>query len=44
MAHLLAKLGEAALKPQFINGSWRSALISGRKAAKLKRECLLAGK
>mmetsp|Transcript_20227 Transcript_20227/g.60968 ORF Transcript_20227/g.60968 Transcript_20227/m.60968 type:complete len:123 (+) Transcript_20227:201-569(+) len=41
---LLEKLGEAALKPQFVNGSWRKPAISLRIQAKLRKENLLEGR
>ncbi|GAB4818433.1 hypothetical protein N2152v2_005479 [Parachlorella kessleri] len=44
MAHLLAKLGEAALKPQKVGDVWRKAAISAKNVARLRREWLLAGK
>ncbi len=44
MAHLLAKLGEAALKPQKFGSVWRKAAISAKNAARLRKEWLLEGK
>ncbi len=43
MAHLLAKLGRAALEPQLVNGVWHKAVISAKNAARLRREALLSG-
>ena len=43
MAHLLAKLGRAALEPQLVNGVWHKAAISAKNAARLRREALLSG-
>lgn len=40
---LLKKLGEAALKPQKVNGLWRKPAISAKNVARLRRESLLAG-
>jgi hypothetical protein len=44
MAHLLAKLGKDALRPQLINGTWRKAAISAKNAARLRKEALLDGR
>lgn len=43
-AALLAKLGAEALRPQFVNGSWRKAAISAKNQARLRRETLLGGR
>jgi hypothetical protein len=43
-AALLAKLGAEALRPQYLNGSWRKAAISAKNQARLRREALLAGR
>ena len=43
MAHLLAKLGRAALEPQLVNGVWHKAAVSAKNAARLRREALLSG-
>ena len=40
----MAKLGEAALKPQKVGDVWRKAAISAKNVARLRREWLLAGK
>jgi hypothetical protein len=42
-AALLARLGAEALRPQFVNGSWRKAAISAKNQARLRRETLLGG-
>jgi hypothetical protein len=44
MAHLLVKLGEAALRPHLVGGSWHKPVISGRIAALLRKKELLAGR
>lgn len=44
MANALKKLGEAALKPLYRDGSWRKPKCSARIAADLKREALAAGR
>eukprot|EP00884_Botryococcus_braunii_P000586 jgi/Botrbrau1/10528/Bobra.7_1s0009.1 len=44
MAHLLAKFGEAALRPHLVGGSWHKPIISGRIAALLRKKELLAGR
>lgn len=41
---LLEKLGEAALRSSWVNGKWQKAAISAKKAARLRREDLVAGK
>ncbi|KAI3437914.1 hypothetical protein D9Q98_000359 [Chlorella vulgaris] len=44
MAHLLAKLGEAAIKWQRTqSGVWRKPAISAKNLARLRRETLLEG-
>jgi hypothetical protein len=43
-AALLARLGAEALRPQFVNGSWRKAAISAKNQARLRRETLLGGR
>jgi hypothetical protein len=43
MAHLLAKLGDAAVKWQRGHLSWRKPLISAKNLARLRRETLLEG-
>jgi hypothetical protein len=43
MAHLLAKLGREAIKPQFINGVWNKPAISAKTLARLRKETLLSG-
>jgi len=35
--------GEQALKPQKVNGNWRGARISARKAARVRKEAILSG-
>ena len=44
MANALKKLGEAALKPLFRDGSWHKPRCSARIAADLKKEALAAGR
>ena len=44
MANALKKLGEAALKPVFRDGSWHKPRCSARIAADLKKEALAAGR
>ena len=44
MAHLIAKLGIDALKPQLVGKLWRKPVLSGRKAADLKKQFLAEGK
>lgn len=44
MAHLLAKLGKEALRPQRVNGIWHKAAISAKNAARLRKEALLEGR
>jgi hypothetical protein len=44
MAHLLAKWGKEALKPQLVHGVWRKASISAKNVARLRKEALLSGK
>ena len=44
MAHLLAKLGKDALRPQLVNGTWRKALISAKNAARLRKEAFAEGR
>ena len=44
MANALKKLGEAALKPLYRDGSWRKPKCSARIAADLKKEALIAGR
>ena len=40
---LLKKFGEAALKPQKVNGLWRKPAISAKNSARLRKDTLLAG-
>ncbi|KAK9804276.1 hypothetical protein WJX72_004337 [[Myrmecia] bisecta] len=44
MAHLLLRLGEAALKPIKVGEVWHKAAISGRIAARLRKQALLEGR
>lgn len=45
MAHLLARLGEAALKPhKLATGVWHKAVLSAKNAARLRKETLLKGR
>eukprot|EP00887_Chlorella_sp_A99_P001232 scaffold14.g1232.t1 len=44
MAELLKKLGSAALKPRQVGEVWHKASISAKRAAKLRKEALLAGR
>jgi hypothetical protein len=45
MAHLLARLGEAALKPhKLATGVWRKAVLSAKNAARLRKDTLLEGR
>ena len=44
MANALKKLGEAALKPVFRDGSWLKPKVSARIAADLKKEALVGGR
>lgn len=44
MAHLLAKLGKEALRPQNIGGVWRKAAVSAKNTARLRKETLLEGR
>ena len=44
MAHLLAKLGKEALRPQNVGGVWRKAAVSAKNAARLRKEALLEGR
>ena len=44
MANALKKLGEAALKPLYRDGSWRKPKCSARIAADLKKEALYSGR
>jgi hypothetical protein len=44
MAHLLAKLGKDALRPQNIGGVWRKAVVSAKNAARLRKDTLLDDK
>lgn len=44
MANALKKLGEAALKPLYRDGSWRKPKCSARIAADLKKEALASGR
>jgi len=34
--------GEQTLKPQKVNGNWRGAPISARKAARVRKEAMVA--
>lgn len=40
MASVLAKLGAAALQPSKLGSAWRKPLISGRNAARLRKEAI----
>ena len=44
MASALKKLGEAALKPLYRDGSWRKPKCSARIGADLKKEAIAAGR
>lgn len=45
MAHLLARLGEAALKPhKLATGVWHKAVLSAKNAARLRKDTLLEGR
>ena len=43
MAHLLAKLGQEAVRAQNIGGVWRKAVVSAKNAARVRKDTLLAG-
>jgi hypothetical protein len=43
-AKRLAELGQAAFKPQLVEGVWRKAVISAKNAARLRKQTLLEGR
>lgn len=44
MSRLLAKFGEAALKPRKVGEVWYQAAISARRVAELRKQALQEGR